>query len=96
MRLRVEHSSTYRFEPPMRGVVQSLRLRPSQCENQAAVDWLVTVDGASVGSGFRDGAGDWVETAMLLGPVETVTVNVQGVVQTTDMGGVLRGHRERI
>lgn len=96
MRLRVDHASTYRFDPPMRGVVQSLRLTPSLCENQQAIDWSVAVEGATLGAGFRDGAGDWVETAMLLGPVDSVTVRVAGEVETVDLGGVLRGHRERI
>ena len=96
MRLRVDHSTTYRFDPPMRGVVQSLRLRPSECENQQTVEWSVTVPNAEIGAGFRDGAGDWIETATIMGPVEEVTLHVQGIVETTDGGGVLRGHRERI
>ena len=96
MRLKVDHTSTYRFDPPMRGVVQSLRLKPSQCENQAVVNWNISVEGATVGAGFRDGAGDWVDTAMLLGPVDAVTVHVTGEVETVDKGGVLTGHRERI
>ena len=96
MRLRVEHASTYRFDPPMRGVVQSLRLTPSACENQQVIDWRIDIEGAARGAGFRDGAGDWVETSMHLGPVDEVTVVVAGEVETTDLGGVLRGHRERI
>lgn len=96
MRLTVEHSSTYRFDPPMRGVVQALRVSPSLCENQQVIRWDVSVDGAARGAGFRDGAGDWVETAMLLGPIDAVTIHVSGEVETTDQGGVLVGHRERI
>lgn len=96
MRLRVDHESVYRFDPPMRGVVQSLRLTPTLCENQQPIDWTVTVEGAARGAAFRDGAGDWIETVMLLGPVETVTVQVAGEIETVDCGGVLRGNRERI
>lgn len=96
MRLRVDHETTYRFAPPMRGVVQSLRLTPSACEGQQLVEWEIDVDGASRGASFRDGAGDWVETATLLGPVDSLAVRVAGVVETADTGGVLRGHRERM
>lgn len=96
MRLSVRHATNYRFDPPMRGVVQSLRLTPSLCESQTVIAWSVQVPRAERGAAFRDGAGDWVETATTLGPVEAVEVIVEGEVETVDTGGVLRGHRERM
>ena len=96
MRLKISHSSTYTFDPPMRGVAQSLRVWPSQFEGQQVIHWDVTVEGATRGSAFRDGAGDWTETATILGPVESVTVKVEGEIETHDLTGVLRGHRERV
>lgn len=95
MRLEVKHRTVYRFEPPMRGVVQSLRLTPSLFEGQQTVDWQVTVPGAERGAAFRDGAGDWIETASMIGPVEEMVIEVEGVVETVDLTGVLTGHRER-
>lgn len=94
MRLTVRHHTVYHFDPPMRGVVQSHRLTPSQFEGQQIIDWAVSVEGAEIGAGFRDGAGDWLQTVSLLGPVSRVDVDVQGVVETVDLAGVLRGHRE--
>jgi transglutaminase-like putative cysteine protease len=96
MRLRVQHETIYHFDPPMRGVVQSHRLTPSLFEGQQVIDWEVTVEGAARGAGFRDGAGDWIETVSLLGPVAQMTVEVIGEVETVDLAGVLRGHRESI
>ena len=96
MRLMVHHSTDYRFDPPMRGVIQSLRLTPSAFEGQQAIDWTIEVDGAVRGAAFRDGAGDWIETATTLGPVATMTVEVRGEVETQNLSGVLRGHRERV
>lgn len=96
MRLEVRHSTTYRFDPPRRGVAQSLRLWPSIFEGQRTVSWDVSIEGAVRGAGFRDGAGDWVETATLLGPVSETTISVTGVVQTEDLSGLLSGHKERV
>lgn len=96
MRLEIRHDTTYEFHPPMRGVVQSLRLWPSRFEGQAIIDWSVTIDGATRGAAFRDGAGDRIETAVVMGPVEKVVVSVAGTVETIDLAGVLRGHREKI
>lgn len=96
MRLSVTHKTVYRFDAPMRGVVQSLRLTPSAFEGQQVIDWTIDVAGATRGAAFRDGAGDWVETASLIGPVEEAVVEVKGHVETLDLSGVLRGHRETV
>lgn len=96
MRLLVNHRTTYKFDPPMRGVAQSLRLWPSLFEGQTVLDWHVDIAGAIRGANFRDGAGDLIETATFLGSVETVIIDVTGTVETTDLSGVLRGHREKV
>jgi len=96
MRMTVSHHTTYRFEPAMRGVVQSLRLTPARFDGQSVAEWSVEVPGAVMGAAFRDGAGDWTETVSLLGPVAELTVEVSGTVETADLAGVLRGHRERV
>jgi transglutaminase-like putative cysteine protease len=94
MLLLIDHVTLYRYESPVRGVVQSHRLTPSGCEGQQVLDWSVTVSGGVKGGGFRDGAGDWVQGWSVKGPVSEIAVHVRGRVQTTDMAGVLRGHRE--
>ncbi len=80
----------------MRGVVQSLRLSPSIFEGQQTIEWDIGVEGAERGAGFRDGAGDWVETVSLVGPVGEIVIDVKGIVQTSDLTGVVKGHRERV
>ncbi|NND41155.1 MAG: transglutaminase family protein [Silicimonas sp.] len=96
MRLEIHHTTRYNFDPPMRGVAQSLRLWPSEFEGQTTIDWSVKIDSAVRGADFRDGAGDRIETAVVMGPVEQVVVHVEGTVETTDLSGVLKGHRERV
>jgi transglutaminase-like putative cysteine protease len=94
MLLRVDHTTTYAYDRPVRGVVQSHRLTPSRFDGQSSGDWQVQVSDGVRGGAFRDGAGDWVEGWTVKGPVSEITVRVCGTVQTTDLAGVLRGHRE--
>ncbi|MBV0914091.1 transglutaminase family protein [Anianabacter salinae] len=96
MRLHVTHTTTYRFSEPVRGLVQSLRMRPAEFEGQTIIEWSRTVTDAVFGAGFHDGAGDFVETASIRGFVSQIEVTNEGIVETSDMAGVLRGHRERI
>jgi transglutaminase-like putative cysteine protease len=96
MKLNVTHTTAYHYETPQKAVLQSLRLVPSDFAGQQVVDWSVTIDGGISGSQFRDGAGDVTETWRVRGPVEAVEVQVKGTVDTTDLAGVLRGHREKV
>lgn len=96
MLLSVDHVTRYRYAAPVKGVVQSLRLTPANCESQRIVRWDVAVEGGVQGGSFRDGAGDRVTAWSVPGPVEEIVVRVAGVVDTRDTAGVLRGQREAV
>lgn len=96
MRLQITHETTYSYDTPILGLVQSLRLTPSVFEGQRVSAWNVDVSGGHKGGGHRDGAGDWVEGWTVRGPVDGVVVTVHGQIETRDTAGVLRGHRETI
>lgn len=96
MILTIQHVTRYTYDRPTRAVVQSHRLTPSRFDGQKVMSWQVTVSGGRRGGEFRDGAGDLVQGWTVPGPVEAVEVMVQGVVETTDLSGMLRGHREII
>lgn len=96
MLLSVDHVTRYSYDTPVRGVVQSHRLSPSRFDGQKLLDWTVTVSGGTMGGGFRDGAGDWVQGWSVLGPVLEIEVRVQGRVETFDLAGVLKGHKESV
>ena len=96
MIVTVEHATTYRYDRPVRGVVQSHRLTPARFDGQTVLAWHVGVSDGTPGGAFRDGAGDWVQSHSAHGPLSEITVTVTGRIETRDLAGVLRGHRERI
>lgn len=96
MRLTVGHVTRYAYDHPVRSVVQSHRLQPSVFAGQKVIDWEVTVTGGVKGARHRDGAGDVVQGWTIAGPVTEIAVTVRGTVETSDLSGVLRGHRETV
>ncbi|WP_022703052.1 transglutaminase family protein [Pseudorhodobacter ferrugineus] len=96
MLLTVDHVTLYRYSQPVRGVVQSHRLTPSEFDGQRTRSWQVTVSDGLMGGQFRDGAGDLVQAWTVQGPVSEIAVSVRGTVETTDLAGILRGHKERV
>jgi transglutaminase-like putative cysteine protease len=96
MLLKIAHHTHYRYDTPQRRITQSLRLTPSDSEGQISRSWTISAEGGQLGAGFTDGAGDWITTLTLARPVMEMTLRVEGEVETRDMSGVLRGHRETI
>jgi transglutaminase-like putative cysteine protease len=96
MILNVSHTTTYHYDQPVRGVVQSHRLTPALFDGQRVIEWKVAASDGVSGGAFRDGAGDWVVSHSAAGPLSELTVSVTGTVETTDLSGILRGHRERV
>lgn len=94
MRISVDHVTLYRYDRPVRSVVQSHRLTPSVFDGQKVLSWEVTVSGGVPGGAFRDGAGDWIQGWSVPGPVQEISVRVKGLVETADLAGVLRGLRD--
>ena len=96
MLLQVNHITRYRYDQPVRGVVQSHRLTPTPTEGQTVRDWVITVTDGLRGGTFRDGAGDLVHSWSVLGPVSEIAVTVTGTIETKDMAGLLKGPREML
>lgn len=96
MRLIVEHVTTYTYDQPVRAVVQSHRLRPSEFDGQKRIVWNVEVSDGLKGGAFVDGAGDFIQAWTILGPVSRIEVTARGTIETRDLSGVLRGHREQV
>ena len=85
MLLKVDHVTRYRYDRPVRAVVQSHRLTPSVFDGQKVLDWAVTVTEGVPGGVFRDGAGDAVQGWTVLGPLSQIDVTVSGTVETFDL-----------
>ncbi len=96
MHLKIQHSTAYRFETPMRYVVQSHRLEPSRFDGQTVLSWSIEVEDARFGEFHTDAAGDRVRTMTLNGPLSDLRIQVTGEIVTRDTNGVLAGHPERI
>ena len=96
MLLKVDHVTLYSYDRPVRGVAQSHRLTPSRFDGQKAAHWSASVTGGTRGGSFRAGAGDWIEGWTVKGPAAEIEVRVAGLVETADLAGVLRGHRQQV
>ena len=94
MRLKVTHSTTYHYSPPATGIVQVLRLTPGSHDGQYVVDWQIDISTDNRLNTHEDAYGNLVHV-LTNGPIEQLKIIAEGVVETQDTGGVLRGTDER-
>jgi transglutaminase-like putative cysteine protease len=95
MRIRVHHATTYDYQFPAEGVVQALRMKPSDHEGQRVVHWRLDVDVDGLLRERRDAFGNWLHIFSADQPVASLTLRVTGEVEVRDTAGVVRGAIER-
>jgi transglutaminase-like putative cysteine protease len=95
MRLRIAHSSIYRYDPPAAGVIQVLRLTPRNHEGQHIGHWRIDVTPDARLAAHEDAFGNISHVFTADGPLEELRVEVDGEVETQNANGVVRGTVER-
>ena len=95
MRLRISHSTTYRYEPPASAVIQVLRMTPGSHDGQYVADWQIDVSTDSRLDMHQDAFGN-VTHVLTHGPIAELVIRAEGLIETHDTGGVLRGIHLRI
>ncbi|CCE07290.1 conserved hypothetical protein [Bradyrhizobium sp. STM 3843] len=94
MRLRISHTTTYRYEPAATGVIQIIRMTPGSHDGQYVAEWQIDVSTDSRLQMHEDAFGN-VTHVITHGAIEDLTITAEGLVETHDTGGVLRGADER-
>jgi transglutaminase-like putative cysteine protease len=94
MRLRISHATIYRYEPPASGVIQILRMTPGSHDGQYVADWQIDISTDSRLDVHEDAFGNTTHV-LTCDATADLTIRVEGLVETQDTGGVLRGTDER-
>jgi transglutaminase-like putative cysteine protease len=94
MRLRIQHSTTYRYEPPATGVIQVIRKTPRSFDGQYVAEWQIFVSTDSRMQMHQDAFGN-ITHVLTLGTTDELTISVEGLVETHDTNGVVKGTDER-
>ncbi|MHA7968337.1 transglutaminase family protein [Rhizobium sp. CAU 1783] len=92
MRLKITHTTHYRYEAPVLYSLQRLRLTPRSGPGQHVDSWNITVDGATVEAGFNDHFGNHVHLVSTEGESHEVCIQASGEVVTEDLAGVYGPH----
>lgn len=93
MRLRISHTTEYRYDDPVQYSLQRLRLTPQDGPGQKVLSWNIAVDGANVEAGFNDQFGNQTHLVSTEGDSHSVHIVASGEVETEDRSGVYGPHQ---
>ena len=95
MRIRISHTTVYRYAQPPSGVIQTLRLTPRNHDGQYVVGWRIDVSENCQLHQLEDAFGNITHVFSVEGPLSELRLMVDGQVETQDTHGVIRGAVER-
>ncbi len=95
MRIRISHTTIYRYDRPAAGVIQTLRLTPRNHDGQYVVGWRIDLSENCRLARHEDAFGNITHVFTADGPFSELHLTVDGEVETQDTGGVVAGTVER-
>lgn len=95
MRLRIAHTILRHYEPPAGSVTQVLRLTPRNHEGQYVVNWRIDVSTDARLNAHEDAFGNLTHVYTADGPLDALSIRVDGEVETQSTDGLVRGTLER-
>ncbi|MEI8145511.1 MAG: transglutaminase family protein [Alphaproteobacteria bacterium] len=95
MRIRIAHETTYLYDEPATGVIQTLRMTPRSFDGHYVANWHIDVDQDCKLEPHEDAFGNLTHTFTLTGKVDRLTVRAEGLVETSDTNGIVRGSLEK-
>jgi len=95
MRISVAHESVYRYDTAASGVIQTLRLTPRNHSGQYVVAWRIDISADCRLEAQEDAFGNIIHAFSANGPLSELRVLAEGMIETQDTAGVVRGAVER-
>lgn len=93
MKLHIRHQTRYDYETSVRYSIQRLYLTPSTFATQKIISWAIDAPGIDNALAYTDGFGNQVHVMTSQGAHDHVIVIAEGVVDTQDAAGVVRGYK---
>jgi transglutaminase-like putative cysteine protease len=95
MRIRISHETRYRYDAPINGVIQTLRLTPRNHDGQYVAHWRIDVSEDCRLDVHEDAFGNITHTFTAEGPFAELALQVEGEVDVQNTAGIVGGAIER-
>ena len=92
MRIKIEHTTTYRYSNPVKMGLQELRLTPKSRAGQTVLLWNIAVDGGVIEARFDDEHNNHVTLIGIKEGATELRIACEGEIETADNAGIVGRH----
>lgn len=94
MRLKISHTTEYRYDVPVSYALQRLRLEPHDTHYQTVHSWSLEIEGADDELHLIDPFGNRLRLISTSGEGHMITIRAHGEIETRNTAGIYGPHRE--
>ena len=96
MKIKITHSTTYKYTSTVPRLIQCLKLYPSICDNQEILEWETSSSSGRIVESHIDGLGHRVQNIFVNNFSGQHRITSKGILKTKDLSGVVRGLKEKV
>ncbi|MDC3111129.1 transglutaminase family protein [Pelagibacteraceae bacterium] len=96
MILTINHITEYTYENPIKGLVQTTKLIPSDYEGLKVIKWDISMNSGDKGIIYTDFEGNNIQSFTNYEDTKNIKFVVSGKVETSDTSGIYRSKNDKI
>ena len=96
MKIKITHSTTYKYSSTVPRLIQCLKLYPSVCDNQEIIDWKTISSNGKILESHTDALGHRIQNIFINNFHGQLKITSKGILKTKDLSGVVKGLKEKV
>jgi hypothetical protein len=96
MKIKITHSTTYKYSSMVPRLIQCLKLFPSVCDNQEIIEWKTFSSSGKILESHIDALGHRIQNIFINNFRGQLKITSQGILKTKDLSGVVKGLKEKV
>ena len=96
MKIKITHSTTYKYSSTVPRLIQCLKLYPSICHNQEILEWKTSSSSGKIVESHIDGLGHRIQNIFVNNFSGQLKITSKGILKTKDLSGIVKGLKEKV
>ena len=96
MKIKITHTTTYKYSSIVPRLIQCLKLYPSLCDNQEILEWKTFSNNGKILESHTDALGHRIQNIFIKNFHGQLKITSKGILKTKDLSGVVKGLREKV
>jgi len=96
MKIKISHTTSYKYNLTVPKLIQCLKLYPSICENQEILEWKISSNFGKIIESHIDALGHRVQNIFINNLCGKLKITSEGIVNTKNLSGIVKGLNEKV